>query len=226
VFVNGRQILKAGSPIPEDATILVNAEVPKFVCRAGLKLEKALKVFDLTVTGKRALDSGLSTGGFTDCLLKAGAASVVGVDVGYGQVAQAIRIDPRVRVMERTNLRRLRRSDLPFEDGGLVDIVTLDLSFISLLKVLEAVDNVLSPVGDIIALVKPQFEAGKANVAAGGVVKDPEVREATVQAVIEGFRAAGFVCLGTVESPIRGATAGNIEYLCHFKRRKAEQGDV
>lgn len=217
VFVNGRKIVKAGTPVANGADVVINAEIPKYVCRGGWKLEAALERFGIDVVGKRALDSGLSTGGFTDCLLQAGALSVIGVDVGYGQVAERIRTDPRLTILERTNLRRVRRSALP--RGERVDIVTLDLSFISLLKIIETINDVLSTDGDVIALVKPQFEVGKAHVATGGVVKDSGARQAAVDAVIEGFAVSGFHCLGSMESPIRGATSGNIEYLCHFRRK-------
>jgi hypothetical protein len=129
VLVNNQPVLKAGAPVSRTAQVTITVEEPRFVCRAGFKMEAALRHFAIDVTGLRALDSGLSTGGFTDCLLQHGAASVVGVDVGYGQVAEKVRTDPRVTVMERTNLRHFRADQLP--GGGVVDLVTLDLSFIS-----------------------------------------------------------------------------------------------
>lgn len=214
VLVNDRAVTKAGTPVPATAAVVLTAEQPKFVCRAGLKMEAALDRFNIDPTGLAILDSGLSTGGFTDCLLQRGAASVVGVDVGYGQVADKVRLDPRVTVMERTNLRHLRRGDLP--RGAAVDAVTLDLSFISSLKMRDAVCDVLAPGGQLVLLIKPQFEAGKAEVGTGGVVRDAGVRAAVVAAVVAGWEEAGFECSGTMESPIKGATAGNIEYLAHF----------
>ena len=216
VLVNERAVLKAGTPVPATATVIITAEQPKFVCRAGLKLEAALDYFNIDPSGLAVLDSGLSTGGFTDCLLQRGATRVVGVDVGYGQVAERVRTDPRVTVMERTNLRHLRLGDLPESDQ--VDLVTLDLSFISSLKMRETVCDVLRPGGQLLLLIKPQFEAGKAEVNTGGVVRDPEVRAAVVDSVIEGWKEAGFACSGWMESPIKGATSGNIEYLAHFVR--------
>lgn len=219
MLVNDRAVIKAGTPVPATATVIITAEQPKFVCRAGLKMEAALDYFKVDPTGLAVLDSGLSTGGFTDCLLQRGAARVVGVDVGYGQVAEKVRVDPRVTVMERTNLRHLRLSDLP--ESSQVDLVSLDLSFISSLKMRDTVCDVLKLGGQLILLIKPQFEAGKADVNTGGVVRDPEVRATVVNNVIEGWKEVGFSCSGWMESPIKGATSGNIEYLAHFVRGTA-----
>jgi 23S rRNA (cytidine1920-2'-O)/16S rRNA (cytidine1409-2'-O)-methyltransferase len=221
VLVNDKAVLKAGTPVPSTANVIITAEQPKFVCRAGLKLEAALDHFKIDPTGFSALDSGLSTGGFTDCLLQRGAVKVVGVDVGYGQVAEKVRVDPRVTILERTNLRHFRRVDLP--DQAHVDLVTLDLSFISSLKMRETVCDVLKlHGGQLLLLIKPQFEAGKAEVNTGGVVRDPEVRAKVVNSVIEGWKEVGFECLGWMESPIKGATSGNTEYLAHFVRNGKE----
>lgn len=214
--MNDKPVTKAGTQVSDAATVLIIAEQPKYVCRAGLKLESALEHFSVDISGKRALDSGLSTGGFTDCLLQKGAVHVVGVDVGYGQVAERVRTDPRVTVMERTNLRNLKLEDLPGSEA--VDLVTLDLSFISVLKVLDAVCDVLKPQGELIVLIKPQFEAGKAQVSAGGVVRDPAVHQEVIQKVVESCKGLGFECEGWIESPIKGATAGNTEFLAYFKR--------
>ena len=217
--MDDRVVLKAGTPVPATATVVITAEQPKFVCRAGLKLESALDHFKIDPTGMLVLDSGLSTGGFTDCLLQRGARRVIGVDVGYGQVAEKVRVDPRVAVMERTNLRHLGLSDIPTA-GALVDLVTLDLSFISSLKMRDTVCGVLKPEGgQLLLLIKPQFEAGRGEVNTGGVVRDADVRAKVVSSVIEGWKEVGFECSGWIESPIRGATAGNIEYLAHFVRR-------
>ncbi|EFN57130.1 hypothetical protein CHLNCDRAFT_21492 [Chlorella variabilis] len=215
VLVNDRPVLKAGTQVPESATVVITAEQPKYVCRAGLKLEAALQHWGIAVEGKRALDSGLSTGGFTDCLLQHGAAAVVGVDVGYGQVAERVRTDPRVRVMERTNLRALRLPDI---GGAAVDLVTLDLSFISVAKVLDTVCDVLRPDGELVVLIKPQFEAGKEQVGSGGVVRDPAVHRQVIDRVVATYEAAGFACQGWKESPIKGAAAGNTEFLSYFRR--------
>ena len=218
VLVNDQPVLKAGHQVSGAARVDIIAEQPKYVCRAGLKLEAGLAHFGVDIQGKQALDSGLSTGGFTDCLLQHGAAAVVGVDVGYGQVAERIRTDPRVTVMERTNLRHLRRAGLP--DGAPVDLITLDVSFISLLKLLDAVCDLLAPAGELLLLIKPQFEAGKAQVGAGGVVRDPAVHAEVIQRVVVAYEAAGFECQGWRESPIKGATSGNTEFLAYFKRRR------
>ncbi|PSC67440.1 hemolysin A isoform B [Micractinium conductrix] len=215
VLVNGRPVTKAGTPVGDPAAVTITAEQPKYVCRAGLKLEAALQHWGIDVCGKAALDSGLSTGGFTDCLLQHGAARVVGVDVGYGQVAERVRTDPRVAVMERTNLRQLRLGDI---GGQQVDLVTLDLSFISSTKMLDTVCDVLRPGGELLLLIKPQFEAGKEQVSAGGVVRDPAVHQQVIDRVVAAWEGAGFQCQGWRESPIKGANAGNTEFLSYFRR--------
>lgn len=212
VHVEGRVVNKAGMQIDEDAAITLDAQEPKFVGRAGFKLEKALDYFGVDVTGLVVLDAGLSTGGFTDCLLQRGAKKVYGVDVGYGQVHEKIRGDARVVVMERTNLRELATV------GELVDLVTLDLSFISILKVMDAVCAVLKPHGQLITLIKPQFEAERHNVGRGGIVRDPAIHQAVIERVTQGIMAHGFELVGTTESPIQGAT-GNTEFLAYFKRK-------
>ena len=227
VRVDDRVVFKAGHQTPARARVAVDAEQPHggFVCRAGLKLEGALRAFDVDVAGKVALDAGLSTGGFTDCLLQRGAARVYGVDVGYGQVADKVRRDARVTVMERTNLRHLRAADFPER----AQVATLDLSFISVLKVLDAVcgaDGALDPGArsDLVVLVKPQFEAERHQVARGGVVKDPAVHREVVAKVVAGVEGRGFTFRGHIESPIKGASAGNTEFLCHFSREAAAEG--
>lgn len=211
VIVNDAVITKNGILIPDDARIIMNVEEPKYVSRAGFKLEKALDHFKIDVANLVALDAGLSTGGFSDCLLQRGAKKIYGVDVGYGQVHEKIRNDPRVVVMERTNLREVR------ELGQKVDLVTLDLSFISVLKVMEAITSVIKDDGQLIVLIKPQFEARKEDVGRGGIIKDPAVHERVIQEVTNGVQAAGFTCIGVIESPIEGAT-GNKEFLGYFRR--------
>ncbi|OAE28186.1 hypothetical protein AXG93_2515s1240 [Marchantia polymorpha subsp. ruderalis] len=219
VTVDGKPAAKAGAPVLTTSNIIIDAEIPKFVCRAGYKLEAALEHFKCDIQGKVALDAGLSTGGFTDCLLQYGASFVYGVDVGYGQVAEKIRREERVCVMERTNLRYL--ADLP----QLVDIVTLDLAFISILLVMPAVLAAMKPEATLIALIKPQFEARKSQVGSGGVVRDPEVHKEVVARVVHGVEACGFKCEGWIQSPLKGAE-GNIEFLACFTRLPVEAPSV
>ncbi len=214
VLVEGKPITKSGSQIHESAAIELRAVQPKYVSRAGLKLEHALDHFNIDVQGLDILDAGISTGGFTDCLLQRGANKIFGVDVGYGQVAEKVRKDERVVVLERTNLRHLKQEDLKQN----VDLVTLDLSFISILKVMEAVAGILKEDGLLITLIKPQFEAGKGEVGKGGVITNPLLHKKVVQKVVEGIERYGFVCEGVIESPIFGAT-GNKEFLACFKRK-------
>ncbi|XP_054785034.1 uncharacterized protein LOC129291602 [Prosopis cineraria] len=211
VYVDGKVIHKAGTPVSDKAVVEIKAEIPKYVCRAGYKLEAAIEQLSVDVAGKVALDSGLSTGGFTDCLLQYGASFVYGVDVGYGQVADKIRLDERVSVIERTNLRYL--SELPQK----VDLVTLDLSFISILLVMPAVVNVMKEDAALITLVKPQFEAHRSQVGRGGIVKDPAVHQEVLEKIIKGVEMLGFCSKGWIESPLKGAE-GNTEFLVHFVR--------
>ncbi len=211
VLVNDKIITKAGTQVSENANLVLNTEEPKFVSRAGFKLEKALTHFAINVTDLVALDAGLSTGGFTDCLLQQGAQKIYGVDVGYGQVHEKIRTDPRVVVIERTNLRYL--TDLPEK----VDLVTLDLSFISVLKVIEPVKELMKEQAKLIVLIKPQFEAEKHQVGRGGIIKDQEVHQEVVKKVISGIQEQGFTYHGFTESPILG-TQGNKEFLAYFEK--------
>lgn len=215
VLVNDRIINKPGTAVAEDAVIVVTAQQPQYVSRAGQKLEHALVHFNVDVRDLVALDAGLSTGGFTDCLLQHGAKRVYGVDVGYGQVHEKIRNDPRVVVIERTNLRSM--APLP----ELVDLVTLDLSFISLTKVLDTVTKALKPQGQLIALIKPQFEAQREQVGSGGIVKDPAVHEQVLTSVVQAIESHGFVCQEPIPSPILG-TEGNKEFLVHCTLKKEE----
>ncbi|XP_031373087.1 uncharacterized protein LOC116188089 isoform X2 [Punica granatum] len=211
VTVDGRVVNKAGTPVSDKANVEIIAEIPKYVCRAGYKLEAAIEQLDIKVEGKVALDSGLSTGGFTDCLLQYGASFVYGVDVGYGQVADKIRRDERVCVIERTNLRYL--AGLPQK----VDLVTLDLSFISILLVMPAVVNVMKEDATLITLVKPQFEARRSQVGGGGIVRDPQVHQEVLEKIIAGVENFGFSNKGWIESPLKGAE-GNTEFLVCFTR--------
>lgn len=215
VRVDGKVVNKAGTPVPDKAVVEIIAEIPKYVCRAGYKLEAAIEQLGVDVKGKVALDSGLSTGGFTDCLLQYGAAYVYGVDVGYGQVADKIRRDERVSVIERTNLRYL--PGLPQK----VDLATLDLSFISILLVMPAVVKVMKEQSTLVTLVKPQFEARRSQVGRGGIVRDPEVHKEVLERIINGVESLGFKSKGWIESPLKGAE-GNTEFLVGFDRIIAE----
>ena len=217
VEVSGQVAAKPGTLVPADASLAVRA-APDYVSRGGDKLAHALRRFAITVTDRVALDAGASTGGFTDCLLQQGARRVYAVDVGYGQLDWRLRQDPRVVVMERVNLRHLAALPEP------MDLATLDLSFISLRLVLEPVRELLRPGGEIVALVKPQFEAGRGQVGRGGVVRDPTVH-ATVLRELSGWATThGFDVRGLTASPLRGP-AGNGEFLAHLVRRDAAPGD-
>ncbi|XP_016452940.1 uncharacterized protein LOC107777441 isoform X1 [Nicotiana tabacum] len=219
VLVDGKVVNKAGSQISDKAVVEIMAEVPKYVCRGGHKLEAAIENLGIDVAGKVALDSGLSTGGFTDCLLQYGASFVYGVDVGYGQVADKIRRDERVSVIERTNLRYL--SELPQK----VDLVTLDLSFISILLVMPAVVNLMKEEATLVTLIKPQFEARRSQVGGGGIVRDPLVHQEVIEKIINGVQNHGFQCKGWIESPLKGAE-GNIEFLACFSRQAVISKEV
>ena len=206
VRINGEVVTKAGHAVPDDAVIEV-AERQRFVSRGGDKLSGALDEFEAPITGRRAVDVGASTGGFTDCLLQRGAASVCAVDVGYGQLAWSLRTDERVTVFERTNI---RHAD-PAELGAPFDIVVVDVSFISLRVVMNHLLDLLGDQGDLVALVKPQFEAGKGRVGKRGVVRDPEVHTDVLAAAVEAVQAGGLVVRGLTFSPIKGPE-GNIEF--------------
>lgn len=211
ITVNGQVETKPGTLVPADAEIVASVEEPKYVSRAGFKLEGALDHFNIDVNGLVVLDAGISTGGFTDCLLQRGARRVYGIDVGYGQVHEKIRTDSRLTLMERTNLRQLTNV------GQLVDLVTLDLSFISITKVMDAVCAVLKSDGMLVTLIKPQFEAGREEVGRGGIVRDPDVHKRVVERVTHDIIVRGFSLVGVIESPIEGTT-GNKEFLAFFKR--------
>jgi len=215
VQVDDRIITKSGHQCAEDATITLDVEEPKYVSRAGFKLEKALDHFNIDVKDLVVLDAGLSTGGFADCLLQRGAKKIYGVDVGYGQVHEKIRNDDRVVVIERTNLRK--KDDVLFHVDQKVDLVTLDLSFISVLKVMDTVVAVLKDDGKLVILIKPQFEAEKRDVGKGGIIKDEAVHQKVVERVTKGVKDRGFELVGVIDSPILG-TSGNKEFLAYFKR--------
>lgn len=210
VTVAGNPATKAASLVAADTPVQVIGPPRRFVSRGGDKLRSALDRFGVDPSGRDCLDAGASTGGFSDCLLQGGAARVAAVDVGYGQLAWDVRNDPRVTVMERTNVRDLEAGDLPFAP----DLVVADLSFISLRAVVPALVRVAHPDAEFVVLVKPQFEAGPANVGSGGVVRDPRTWRRVLGEVIEAFGAHGVGTLGVVASPLRGP-AGNVEFLLH-----------
>lgn len=211
ILVNEQKIDKPGTQVPEEAAIRILGDKLPYVSRGGLKLEKALNIFPISVAGKVVADIGASTGGFTDCALQNGAAKVYAIDVGYGQLAWKLRSDERVVNMERTNVRYLEKEHL----AEMVDTATIDVAFISLDKVLPAVHKILKPEGFVIALIKPQFEAGKENVGKKGVVRDPKVHEAVINNVIAFAKNEGFGVAGLEFSPIKGPE-GNIEYLLYL----------
>lgn len=210
VMVNGLKVNKAGTPVSEDAEIRIIGEQLPYVSRGGLKLEKAIETFGLSFEKKIVLDIGASTGGFTDCALQKGARKVFSVDVGYGQLAWKLRQDPRVVNLERTNARYLTEADI----GEKVDIITVDVSFIALGKVVAAACKLLKSGGELVALVKPQFEAGRENVGKKGVVKNPDVHVEVLKRVTETLNGLNFSVINLTFSPIRGPK-GNIEYLVY-----------
>jgi 23S rRNA (cytidine1920-2'-O)/16S rRNA (cytidine1409-2'-O)-methyltransferase len=211
VLVNDQAANKAGNLIDVSAEIRLKATAP-YVSRGGVKLEKALREFSVDVTGKTALDVGASTGGFTDCLLAFGAAQVIAVDVGYGQLDWKLRNDPRVIVLEKTNVRYLSLSRLP----RAADLATIDASFISLKLILPRVKLLLVPHADVVALIKPQFEVGKGKVGKGGVVRAPEEHARVIEEIRVAALTSGYDVLGVIESPLVGPK-GNKEFLMHLR---------
>lgn len=187
-----------------------------YVSRGGIKLEHALKEFGIEAAGKTAIDIGASTGGFTDCLLQHGAAKVYAVDVGYGILAWKLRQDPRVVVVERTNARYLKASDLGSGDLG-ISICSIDVSFISLSKIFPAVYNLLADRGEVIALIKPQFEAKRGEVERGGIIRSDEIRGRVIEEIKQSAEGLGFLIKGVTQSPIEGAD-GNIEFFIHLRK--------
>ncbi|MEM2936847.1 MAG: TlyA family RNA methyltransferase [Candidatus Bathyarchaeia archaeon] len=208
VFVDGSRVDKSGTLVKADSRIEVRGGDLRYVSRGGIKLEAALMGFNVDVRDKTALDIGASTGGFTDCLLQHGAKVVYAVDVGYGQLDWRLRNNPRVIVMERTNARYLKPEDI----GERVDITTIDVSFISLTKVIPAILGILKPGGTLIALIKPQFEVGKGEVGRGGIVRDEDKQRDVIRRITVFLEDTGFRILGVIPSPILGAD-GNREFL-------------
>ncbi|MCC8160040.1 MAG: TlyA family RNA methyltransferase [Oscillospiraceae bacterium] len=215
VYIDNQKCDKAGQPVDESAAVEVRGETLKYVSRGGLKLEKAMSEFPISLEGKTAMDIGASTGGFTDCMLQNGARRVFAVDVGYGQFAWKLRQDERVVNMERTNIRYVTPEDI----GEEIDFASIDVSFISLRLVLPVAKNLLSADGEIVALIKPQFEAGREQVGKKGVVKDIKVHLEVIKKVLDFARSIDLYVAGLSYSPIKGPE-GNIEYLAYLKKKE------
>ncbi|MDD6311158.1 MAG: TlyA family RNA methyltransferase [Firmicutes bacterium] len=217
VYVDGQRVDKPGTPVDEESEITIKETLCPYVSRGGLKLEKALKLYDFDLHGAKAVDIGASTGGFTDCMLQNGAAHVYCIDVGYGQLDWKLRNDERVTNMEKCNVRYLDVDTI----GRDVDFISIDVSFISLKLVLPVATQLLGENGCLVALVKPQFEAGKEQVGKKGIVRDPAVHEEVIRNVIGYGEANGLYSHGLTYSPVTG-TKGNIEYLLFMKKSKNE----
>lgn len=217
ITVGGAPAAKASRLVDPGDAIEVVGDGPRFVSRGGEKLDAALEHFTVDVTGLRVVDAGSSTGGFTDCVLQRGAAAVVAIDVGRNQLHERLRADPRVAVHEQTNIRHVDPADL----GGPGELVVADLSFISIRTVADQLAALSAPDGDLVVLVKPQFEAGKAEADKGrGVIRDPEVWRRTLDEAASALSAAGPAIMGVMVSPITGGD-GNVEFLAHFRHRAA-----
>jgi 23S rRNA (cytidine1920-2'-O)/16S rRNA (cytidine1409-2'-O)-methyltransferase len=213
VYSNEVRLDKPGEKVSEDIELTIKGKMLPYVSRGGLKLEKALKVFDIDVKDKVMIDIGSSTGGFTDCALQNGAKSSYAIDVGYNQLAWKLRQDERVEVMERTNFRYVTPADLP---GEMPSFASIDVSFISLALILPVLRTLLVPGGDCIALIKPQFEAGKDQVGKKGIVRDPKVHHAVIEKIMVLAVSEGYDIHGLSYSPITGGD-GNIEFLIHLR---------
>ena len=214
VFVDGQREDKAGSTFPEEVNIEIKGNPLKYVSRGGLKLEKAMDRYGITLNGKICMDVGSSTGGFTDCMLQNGAVKVYAVDVGTNQLAWKLRQDERVISMEKTNIRYLT----PDQIEDVIEFASIDVSFISLTKVLQPVRDLLKAEGEIVSLIKPQFEAGREKVGKKGVVRDQKVHMEVISLVVEYATTIGFDCLNLEYSPIKGPE-GNIEYLLYLRKK-------
>ena len=218
VYVKGQKEDKAGSMFDPYAPIEVRGNTLKYVSRGGLKLEKSIKNFNLSLDGKVCMDVGASTGGFTDCMLQNGAVKVFAVDVGHGQLAWKLRQDNRVICMERTNIRYVT----PEQIGEPIDFVSIDVSFISLTKVLEPVKALMSPRGQVVCLIKPQFEPGREKVGKKGVVREKSTHQEVIEKVIAYAKGIGFAICNLEFSPIKGPE-GNIEYLLQLQNSPTEE---
>ena len=219
VFVDNQRCDKAGTEVKEDANILVKGNPIPYVSRGGLKLEKAMKNFGVTLKDKVCMDIGASTGGFTDCMLQNNASKVFAVDVGYGQFAWKLRTDERVVCMEKTNIRYVTPEDI----GVALDFASIDVSFISLRTIMPAVKALLGDKGEVVALIKPQFEAGRDKVGKKGVVRDKEVHLEVINTIINFLIENELKVLGLSYSPIKGPE-GNREYLVYFTKDKEREG--
>ncbi|MBQ3054465.1 MAG: TlyA family RNA methyltransferase [Clostridia bacterium] len=215
VYVNTKQILKPSFILEDEDTVEIHGEVLPYVSRGGYKLEKALSVFEISVEGKTAVDMGASTGGFTDVMLQNGISKVYAVDVGHNQLDEKIRNNNKVVNMENTNIRNLTKED--FYDK--IQFIAIDTSFISLTLILPVAFSIIEEDGDIVALIKPQFEVGKGNLGKGGVVKNSKLRDNAVKKIQSFVALSGFKVMDTIPSPINGGD-GNIEYLIHIKKQQ------
>lgn len=216
VYVDGQKEDKAGQTFPEEANIEVRGSTLKYVSRGGLKLEKAMECFDVSLSGKICMDVGSSTGGFTDCMLQNGAVKVYAVDVGHGQLDWKLRNDPRVICMEKTNIRYVKPEDI--EDR--IQFSSIDVSFISLTKVLGPVKELLTDDGEIVCLIKPQFEAGREKVGKHGVVREASVHKEVIDMVMNYAVSINFEVMNLEFSPVKGPE-GNIEYLLHLLKHQS-----
>jgi len=214
VVAGDRRVDKPGQRVDPASEVRLKGEPCPYVSRGGLKLEAGLRAFGIRPEGRVCADVGASTGGFTDCLLQHGARRVYAIDVGYGQLAWKLRQDPRVMSLERQNVRTLPADAVPEP----VDLAVVDTSFISLALVLPRVWDLIRPGGEVVALVKPQFEVGREHVGKGGVVRDPELRRQALERVLDTARRIGYGVLSTMESPVPGAKKGNVEFLAHLRR--------
>lgn len=220
IFVDGHRVDKAGEKVNIDADIIFKGQEIPYVSRGGLKLEKAMKEFDINLEERVCMDIGASTGGFTDCMLQNGARKVFSVDVGYGQFAWKLRTDDRVVCMERTNIRYVTPEDI----GEKLDFASIDVSFISLKKIMPATLNLLKDNGEVVALIKPQFEAGREKVGKKGVVRDINVHKEVVTNIVEFLISENINIIGVSYSPIKGPE-GNIEYLVYFTKDKEKESN-
>jgi 23S rRNA (cytidine1920-2'-O)/16S rRNA (cytidine1409-2'-O)-methyltransferase len=220
IFIDGKRVDKCGEKVKKDASIEFRGEGMKYVSRGGYKLEKAIDAFNIELKGKVCMDIGASTGGFTDCMLQNGASKVFAIDVGYGQFAWKLRVDPKVVCLERTNIRYVKQEDL----GELSDFASIDVSFISLEKVIPAVLNLLNDQGVIVALIKPQFEAGREKVGKKGVVREKSTHKEVIYKIANFARNQGINILDVDYSPIKGPE-GNIEYLIYMTKDNSHKSD-
>ncbi len=220
VCVDNQIVDKPGKQIPNDAAITIQKSPNPYVSRGGLKLQKAIEHFSIDVRGKIAIDVGASTGGFTDCLLQSGARFVYALDVGYGQLDWKLRQDDRVAVLERMNIRYVK----PEQFDQPIDLATIDVAFISLSNVIPVVASLIQASSQIIALIKPQFEAGRRNVGKGGVVRDPDMHRQVIQKICDLATGVGLTVKGLTYSPVKGP-AGNIEYLIWLQKGAADASE-